>query len=53
MTNSLHCNNIVPNSDRRSKYDLKNFQNVFEACDICNPVSIEVFEDFKNEYQNC
>ena len=30
---------ISQNFDRSSEYDLKKFPNVFEACDIYNPVS--------------
>ena len=30
---------ILPNFDRTSEYDRKNLQNVFEACDVYNPVS--------------
>ena len=31
---------ILHKFERSSEYDLKNFPNISEACDICNPVSI-------------
>ena len=41
-------NDIAPNLDKSSEYDLKNFPNVSEAFYICNLLSIVMkwFEDF-------